>query len=946
MIGLPLAITIDGNLTPEEWSSYRLWRDTPADSTWNSAYNEIYNLYVYWDSNYIYIGVSGKIESTNSFLLYIDTPWKDGATSLATVTAWDRNVVFEGGLFEADFQYGNYGMNSGNTYNKFYRVYPDATTEEIVAGFAASSSSYSEYPGWEIQISWGTLFGNTTTTVPKGAYIKICAVLAPGSDDENAGGDSLPNNINAELPVMDNFVVAVIDSDYDGMPDDPSSYDITDSPPVVYSYSFDPPAVYSGFNITAEVHLLDGGYGFSDEVYIDFSSVGGGMVKAEYSYSYSNGKVRVYKASVVAGSSSASIKQIIVRTTSYLGNREGRFGIFCYGVQSARSISDSLWDDWGPGSYTYPAATYTDAYGNQRKVFPEGSFDLTGFNIYWSSDVILFEVSFRVMELVGWNGPSGFDLQKVDIFIDSSPGGLTDLLPGRNAYLQKADAWDYAVVADSWWSAVIDSTLDVHHDGVWVSSDLSRKSIFITVNATLLGSPSVSDIASWDILVASSCHGSSESNDSNFASTREVYASTSEWNFGGGRDDDADPNFLDIITSPGQGKSRGLPQEVCLDWSRYSPPRAVITIEEPKDVSPPQITDFLPYSELKTSDGKIYFPFRVEDESEVSVVSFWYGNSSSDMKKASVAGPDSFGVYLAYMDLSSFSTGDAVYMRIYAEDKWGNSAWYPSQSGTFNRTYALEAIPDYPLKVSFSETTPSGEVLSYVYLPFPVRILPLDSGLGSDFSVSIKRASEVWQPYPWYFTPASQAWDVTVYKDGKKVYELSSPIRLDIFTGFSQSSAEASKSLGRWEPDLERWIPLPGFSKNLWVCGYTTHLSTFSAFVDARTAGKGEFITRVSVDPNPFSPNGDGYFDESGFTFSVSASGKITMEIYSQNGVLVQTFCRDMDVSPGSEPVFYWDGTDSRGNHVPMGIYFLRVHFLSSDEKYGERKVVPVVVLR
>ncbi len=83
------------------------------------------------------------------------------------------------------------------------------------------------------------------------------------------------------------------------------------------------------------------------------------------------------------------------------------------------------------------------------------------------------------------------------------------------------------------------------------------------------------------------------------------------------------------------------------------------------------------------------------------------------------------------------------------------------------------------------------------------------------------------------------------------------------------------------------------------------------------------------VRPNPFAKS-------TSITFSVPTTSKVTISIYSVTGQHVSTIV-DEAVSPGRHAVV-WDGTDSNGNAVAKGVYF--VHMRSGAFQSTERIVL------
>ncbi|WP_340106295.1 FG-GAP-like repeat-containing protein [Rhodohalobacter sp. 8-1] len=72
----------------------------------------------------------------------------------------------------------------------------------------------------------------------------------------------------------------------------------------------------------------------------------------------------------------------------------------------------------------------------------------------------------------------------------------------------------------------------------------------------------------------------------------------------------------------------------------------------------------------------------------------------------------------------------------------------------------------------------------------------------------------------------------------------------------------------------------------------------------------------LTISPNPFTPNNDGFNDEVDFDFSrLGTASNPTVRIFSFNGRLVQTL---RDLNSGS---IQWDGRDSGGNYLTPGVY-------------------------
>jgi hypothetical protein len=95
----------------------------------------------------------------------------------------------------------------------------------------------------------------------------------------------------------------------------------------------------------------------------------------------------------------------------------------------------------------------------------------------------------------------------------------------------------------------------------------------------------------------------------------------------------------------------------------------------------------------------------------------------------------------------------------------------------------------------------------------------------------------------------------------------------------------------------------------------------------------GEVISGITISPNPFSPNGDGLYDETNISFYLDREATVTVEIFNIRGdrkrVLSQTFPYTgsdlQDPVPRRVPGLIWDGRDFGGKPVPYGVYVLRI---------------------
>jgi gliding motility-associated-like protein len=92
---------------------------------------------------------------------------------------------------------------------------------------------------------------------------------------------------------------------------------------------------------------------------------------------------------------------------------------------------------------------------------------------------------------------------------------------------------------------------------------------------------------------------------------------------------------------------------------------------------------------------------------------------------------------------------------------------------------------------------------------------------------------------------------------------------------------------------------------------------------------------KVTVRPNPFTPNGDGINDQTVFDFSSFDISHPTLKLFNIAGRLI----RSLEPSrPRQE--FYWDGLDDDAQLVPPGLF---IYIIEEDGRKIESGHVAMV---
>ena len=238
----------------------------------------------------------------------------------------------------------------------------------------------------------------------------------------------------------------------------------------------------------------------------------------------------------------------------------------------------------------------------------------------------------------------------------------------------------------------------------------------------------------------------------------------------------------------------------------------------------------------------------------------------------------------------------------------------------YNRTATPINLKNWHLGDSAGQSLITNEDLNL----FPGEYLILTENRSLFLSSYPEANCNVIEPLSWHIL--NNSGDKIVLKDslGFTIDELSYTAEADI-KGFSQervSSEKVSSDQNNWWRSVD--------PKGSTPCRKNSLFDSYS--LDQ---------TKLDINPNPFSPDGDGFEDQTGISFDIPFKSELTLKIYDVRGRLIRTL---MDKAPQVSGVIFWDGKDNDGNIVKVGIYIL--HLKTSGSSSLSKKTTIVVAKR
>jgi hypothetical protein len=523
-------------------------------------------------------------------------------------------------------------------------------------------------------------------------------------------------------------------------------------------------------------------------------------------------------------------------------------------------------------------------------------------------------------------------------------------------------------------------------------TDFVANTITGVVSMESLGNPTPEDIKKWDIAVVMTSHDGN-SDDNNFGDTRWVNASASEWQPGGGDNSDRDPNIIDLMLSPGTGKTAGRTQSEILDWKTEEATDRVnngitpcyIDMTTFEDLGPPvidvgdKISETVPFNPLV--NAPLYYTAVITDDDQVASATFrWRPDSATtdtwtDELTMGWAGNDIWSIdmpvedMLAHVILAPIDSTWNIEFEIEAVDRVGNVTITPLQTMEINLPIETFEVRGIDMSEDFEVRAPEG-TLTFI----PTSAIPANAlDIKFNFSLTSEYADE-FGPEPPGATPVNVyrriGFDAVfrMVEEGGDTVDVIVPLpefedKINISFHYPEYSIsnidEDLIGVYKYTEETDVWVYIGGTVNpfgNLVTVSVSTP-GTYALFYNPEFSySPGEVFSGVVFSPNPFSPNGDGLYEETEISFYLQTEATVTIEIYDMDGnrkrILERRFSITAEDTPDAQPRrvtgFTWDGRDNSGFMVPYGIYVCRFT-VTYQQAAGQRTIrynAAVAVLR
>lgn len=202
-------VQVDGSANDYDEDEHVL-TDPENDSYWG-VNNELFNLYLTWDSTRLYVAVDYVVQ--NNAVLVLFGTGNEGVRNINNLDWYPRNFQFQKIRISHIMALWNGDLNTGG----LHRILNSQSTIPV-GGADLANTGYSGMRGiFEAGIPWTELYPQGITP---GAVLHIVSVVAGG--DHATGGESMPDNqylAFGSSALINTYLKVEFDKDLDGIPD-------------------------------------------------------------------------------------------------------------------------------------------------------------------------------------------------------------------------------------------------------------------------------------------------------------------------------------------------------------------------------------------------------------------------------------------------------------------------------------------------------------------------------------------------------------------------------------------------------------------------------------------------------------------------------------------------------------------------------------------------------
>ena len=233
-------VQVDGSVADYDEDEHVL-TDPENDSYWG-VNNELFNLYLTWDSTRLYVAVDYVVQ--NNAVLVLFGTGDEGIRSINNLDWYPRNFQFQKIRISHIMALWNGDLNTGG----LHRILNSRSTVSVGDADLANSGYSGERGIFEAGIPWTELYPQG---IQPGAVLHIVSVIAGG--DHSGGGESMPDNqylAFGSSALINTYLKVEFDKDRDGIPDNNSTINEVSS---VVTYQHVPLSVLK-FDLESKVY--------------------------------------------------------------------------------------------------------------------------------------------------------------------------------------------------------------------------------------------------------------------------------------------------------------------------------------------------------------------------------------------------------------------------------------------------------------------------------------------------------------------------------------------------------------------------------------------------------------------------------------------------------------------------------------------------------------------